>query len=75
MYDSDPNTPPFLYGLVIVAVLVTYAYGGLAVVALGAAAADIAMRRVEFVRRRNAAQVPADLGPTEHVTGRGARDS
>ena len=57
MYNSDPNVPPFLYALVIAAVLVTYAYGGLVVVALTAAAADIAMRRVEVLRRRDASRV------------------
>lgn len=60
MYDYDPNMPPFLYGLVIVAVLVTYAYGGLGTVVILAALADGVMRRVEFVRRRSAARIPAN---------------
>ncbi|MEM0949317.1 MAG: hypothetical protein AAGK37_18105 [Pseudomonadota bacterium] len=57
---SDPNIPPFLYGIVIVAVLVTYAFAGLMAVVIMAGLADMAMRRFAFIRAKDAVPIRTD---------------
>ncbi len=60
MHVSDPNVPPLVDGLVIVTVLVIYAFGGLGTVIVMAALSDVAMRRVEAARERAAARVAVE---------------